>query len=204
MVAIPFLMHAAAVISFAFVGFEAVSTAAHEAKNPQRDMPVGILASLAICTVLYILVGAVLTGLVPYKDLNVPDPLAVAVDALHIGWLKWIVKSGAIIGMFSVTLVLLYGQTRIFFSMARDGLLPALFAAVHPRLKTPHWNTEMPGLSRRQGRRSAERPAHRRTGDAGRRQAGRQNRGQLLALRDDAVRLCAPRHALCRVEVAQQ
>jgi basic amino acid/polyamine antiporter, APA family len=146
MVAIPFLMHAAAVISFAFVGFEAVSTAAHEAKNPQRDMPVGILASLAICTVLYILVGAVLTGLVPYKDLNVPDPLAVAVDALHIGWLKWIVKSGAIIGMSSVTLVLLYGQTRIFFSMARDGLLPALFAAVHPRLKTPHWNTAIVGL----------------------------------------------------------
>jgi basic amino acid/polyamine antiporter, APA family len=142
----PGILHAAAVISFAFVGFEAVSTAAHEAKNPQRDMPVGILASLAICTVLYILVGAVLTGLVPYKDLNVPDPLAVAVDALHIGWLKWIVKSGAIIGMFSVTLVLLYGQTRIFFSMARDGLLPALFAAVHPRLKTPHWNTAIVGL----------------------------------------------------------
>lgn len=142
----PGILHAAAVISFAFVGFEAVSTAAQEAKNPQRDMPIGILASLVICTVLYILVGAVLTGLVPYKDLNVPDPLAIAVDALHIGWLKWIVKSGAIIGMFSVTLVLLYGQTRIFFSMGRDRLLPALFSAVHPRFKTPHWNTAIVGF----------------------------------------------------------
>jgi APA family basic amino acid/polyamine antiporter len=142
----PGILHAAAVISFAFVGFEVVSTAAHEAKNPQRDMPIGILASLAVCTVLYILVGATLTGLVPYKDLNVPDPLAVAVDALNIGWLKWTVKGGAVIGMFSVILVLLYGQTRIFFSMGRDGLLPKLFATVQPRLKTPHWNTAIVGL----------------------------------------------------------
>jgi basic amino acid/polyamine antiporter, APA family len=109
-------------------------------------MPIGILASLAVCTVLYILVGATLTGLVPYMDLNVPDPLAVAVDALNIGWLKWVVKAGAIIGMFSVILVLLYGQTRIFFSMGRDGLLPKLFSSVHPRLKTPHWNTAIVGL----------------------------------------------------------
>ncbi len=140
------ILHAAAVISFAFVGFEAVSTAAQEAKNPQRDMPIGILASLAICTVLYIAVGAVLTGLVSYKDLNVPDPLAVAVDVLHIGWLKWTIKTGAIIGMFSVTLVLLYGQTRIFYSMARDGLLPEIFSRIHSRLKTPHWNTLIVGL----------------------------------------------------------
>jgi APA family basic amino acid/polyamine antiporter len=139
------ILHAAAVISFAFVGFEAVSTAAQEAKNPQRDMPVGILASLAICTALYVLVGMVLTGLVPYKDLNVPDPLALAVDALHIGWLKWVVKTGAIVGMFSVTLVLLYGQTRIFYSMGRDGLLPPLFAKIHPRFCTPHWNTLIVG-----------------------------------------------------------
>ncbi len=142
----PGILHAAAVISFAFVGFEAVSTAAQEAKNPQKDMPIGILASLAICTALYILVGAVLTGLVRYTDLNVPDPLAVAVDALGIGWLKWIVKVGAIIGMFSVTLVLLYGQTRIFFSMGRDRLLPELFSTIHPRFKTPHWNTLIVGL----------------------------------------------------------
>lgn len=140
------ILHAAAVISFAFVGFEAVSTAAQEAKNPQRDMPIGILASLAICTLLYILVGAVLTGLVHYSDLNVPDPLAIAVDAIGVGWLKWVVKIGAVIGMFSVTLVLLYGQTRIFFSMGRDRLLPAIFSAVHPRLKTPHWNTLIVGL----------------------------------------------------------
>lgn len=140
------ILHAAAVISFAFVGFEAVSTAAQEAKNPQRDMPVGILASLAICTVLYILVGAVLTGVVPYKELNVPDPLAIAVDALHVGWLKWVVKIGAVVGMFSVTLVLLYGQTRIFYSMARDGLLPEIFSRIHPELKTPHWNTIIVGL----------------------------------------------------------
>jgi len=139
------ILHAAAVISFAFVGFEAVSTAAQEAKNPQRDVPVGILASLAICTVLYMLVGAALTGLVHYTDLNVPDPLAVAVDALHVGWLKWVVKTGAIIGMFSVTLVLLYGQTRIFYSMARDGLLPPIFGRIHPKYKTPHLNTIIVG-----------------------------------------------------------
>ena len=141
----PGILHAAAVISFAFVGFEAVSTAAQEAKNPQRDMPIGILVSLAICTALYMAVGAVLTGLVHYPDLNVPDPLAVAVDALHIAWLKWVVKTGAIIGMFSVTLVLLYGQTRIFYSMGRDRLLPALFSRLHPVYKTPHINTLIVG-----------------------------------------------------------
>jgi APA family basic amino acid/polyamine antiporter len=88
----------------------------------------------------------VLTGVVPYKSLQVPDPLAVAVDALHVGWLIWVVKIGAVIGLFSVTLVLLYGQTRIFYSMARDGLLPKLFAKVHPRLCTPHWNTLIVGF----------------------------------------------------------
>ncbi len=142
----PGILHAAAVISFAFVGFEAVSTAAQEAKNPQRDMPIGILGSLAICTVLYILVAAVLTGVVSYTKLDVADPIAVAVDALHIGWLIWMVKVGAIIGLFSVMLVLLYGQTRIFYTMARDGLLPALFARVHPTFKTPHINTMIVGL----------------------------------------------------------
>lgn len=142
----PGILHAAAVISFAFVGFEAVSTAAQESRNPQKDMPIGILASLAICTVLYILVGAVLTGLVRYSDLNVPDPLAIAVDAIGINWLKWVVKVGAIVGMFSVTLVLLYGQTRIFFSMSRDRLLPEIFSTLHKRFKTPHWNTIIVGL----------------------------------------------------------
>ena len=109
-------------------------------------MPIGILASLTICTVLYVLVGAVLTGLVHYTDLNVPDPLAVAVDALHIGWLKWVVKGGAIIGMFSVTLVLLYGQTRIFYSMSRDRLLPDFFSRIHPKYHTPHINTIIVGF----------------------------------------------------------
>ncbi len=142
----PGILHAAAVISFAFVGFEAVSTAAQEAKNPQRDMPVGILGSLAICTILYILVGAVLTGVTSYTRLDVADPLAVAVDAMHIGWLIWVVKVGAVVGLFSVMLVLLYGQTRIFYSMGRDRLLPELFSRIHPRFKTPHWNTAIVGL----------------------------------------------------------
>jgi len=143
----PGILHAAAVISFAFVGFEAVSTAAQEAKNPQKDMPVGILGSLAICTVLYILVAAVLTGVASYTRLDVADPLAVAVDAMHIGWLIWTVKVGAVVGLFSVMLVLLYGQTRIFYSMGRDRLLPELFSRVHARFKTPHWNTAIVGLA---------------------------------------------------------
>jgi APA family basic amino acid/polyamine antiporter len=141
----PGILHAAAVISFAFVGFEAVSTAAQEAHNPKRDMPIGILGSLTICTILYILVAAVLTGLVSYTKLDVADPLAVAVDVIHIGWLKWMVKIGAVIGLFSVILVLLYGQTRIFYSMGRDRLLPELFSRVHSRFKTPHWNTAIVG-----------------------------------------------------------
>jgi APA family basic amino acid/polyamine antiporter len=142
----PGILHAAAVISFAFVGFEAVSTAAQEAHNPQKDMPLGILGSLAICTVLYILVGAVLTGVVNYTKLDVADPLAIAVDAMHIGWLIWLVKIGAVVGLFSVMLVLLYGQTRIFYSMSHDGLLPGLFSRVHATFKTPHWNTCIVGL----------------------------------------------------------
>ena len=141
----PGILHAAAVISFAFVGFEAVSTAAQEAHNPQRDMPIGILGSLGICTILYVLVAATLTGIISYTQLDVPDPLAVAVDVIHIVWLKWLVKIGAIVGLFSVILVLLYGQTRIFYSMARDGLLPSIFSRVHPRFKTPHINTAIVG-----------------------------------------------------------
>lgn len=142
----PGILHAAAVISFAYVGFEAVSTAAQEAKNPQRDMPIGILGSLGICTVLYMLVAYVLTGVVHYEKLDVADPIAVAVDALGINWLIWMVKVGAVVGLFSVILVLLYGQTRIFYSMSKDGLLPPVFSKVHGKYQTPHLNTLFVGL----------------------------------------------------------
>jgi len=140
------VFRAASIIFFAYVGFEAVSTAAQEAKNPQRDVPIGILGSLAICTVLYVAVSLVLTGIVPYKTLNVPDPMAVAVDAIHMPWLAFVVKVGAIAGLSSVMLVLLYAQTRIFYAMARDGLLPPVFAKIHPKFQTPWINTILVGV----------------------------------------------------------
>jgi APA family basic amino acid/polyamine antiporter len=142
------LMRGAGVIFFAYIGFDAVSTAAQEAKNPQRDMPIGILGSLAVCTVLYILVALVLTGVVKYDRLMVPDPIAVGVDAAGPGlfWLRPIIKMGAIAGLSSVVLVLLLGQPRIFFSMAKDGLLPEVFAKVHPRFRTPYVPTILTGL----------------------------------------------------------
>ena len=125
-----------------------MSTTAQEAKNPQKDMAVGILGSLAICTVLYILVSLVMTGLVKYTQLSVPDPIAVAVNAAGPGlhWMRWPVKIGAIAGLSSVVLVLLLGQSRIFYSMGRDGLLPPQFAKVHPRFKTPYIPTIMAGI----------------------------------------------------------
>jgi APA family basic amino acid/polyamine antiporter len=133
------VVRGAGVIFFAYIGFDAVSTAAQEAKNPQRDMPIGMLASLGICTVLYIAVALVLTGVVSYTTLNVPAPIAVAVDALgpKLAWLRTFVKIGAIAGLSSVILVLLLGQPRIFYSMSKDGLLPPVFSSVHPRFKTP-------------------------------------------------------------------
>jgi len=129
----------AAVIFFAYIGFDAVSTAAQESKNPQKDMPIGILGSLAICTVLYITVALVLTGIVKYDQLNVPDPIAVGINAAGPGlaWLRPIVKIGAIAGLSSVILVMLLGQPRIFYTMSKDGLLPPLFAKVHPKFQTP-------------------------------------------------------------------
>lgn len=139
------ILRGAGVIFFAYIGFDAVSTAAQEAKNPQKDMPIGILGSLFICTVLYILVAGVLTGLVPYQSLNVPDPIAVGVDAIGLPWLAAVVKIGAIFGLSSVMLVLTYGQTRIFFTMAQDGLMPALFKGLHPRFKTPYLATILLG-----------------------------------------------------------
>lgn len=140
------ILRGAGVIFFAYVGFEAVSTAAQEARNPQRDIPIGILGSLAICTVLYMLVALVLTGIVPYPSLNVPDPIAVAVDSIGMGWFATIVKIGAIAGLSSVMLVLLYGQTRIFYTMGRDGLLPHFFSRVHPKFHTPYLNTILTGI----------------------------------------------------------
>src|SRR5213075_613459 len=139
---------AAPIVFFAYIGFEAVSTAGQEAKNPGKDMPFGIIGSLVACTVIYILVSVVLTLIVNYKTLNVPDPVAVAVDAFgpQWAWFAKIIKIGAIIGLTSVILVLMYGQTRIFYTMARDGLLPKVFSRVHPKFKTPALNTVLVGL----------------------------------------------------------
>ncbi|HTJ20829.1 MAG TPA: amino acid permease [Gemmatimonadaceae bacterium] len=138
----------AAVVFFAYIGFDAVSTAAQEARNPQKDMPIGILASLAVCTVLYILMALVMTGLAHYSDLNVPHPVFVAIDkagpALH--WLTYFINIGAILGLASVVLVMLMGQPRIFYSMSRDGLLPAVFGKVHRKFQTPYVTTIVTGV----------------------------------------------------------
>jgi APA family basic amino acid/polyamine antiporter len=127
----------AASIFFAYIGFDAVSTAAQEAKNPQRDMPIGILGSLVICTILYILVSGVLTGLVNYHALDVSDPVAVGIDATGIRWGSILVKIGAVFGLGTVMLVMLLGQSRVFFSMSRDRLLPAWAGKIHPKFRTP-------------------------------------------------------------------
>ncbi|HET7459404.1 MAG TPA: amino acid permease [Gemmatimonadaceae bacterium] len=139
------VLRGAAVMFFAYIGFDAVSTAAQEARRPQRDMPIGILASLAICTVLYIAVAVVLIGIVPYTRLNVADPLAVGIDATGLTWLSPVIKVSALFGLFSTMLVQLLGQTRIFYSMSRDGLLPDAFGRVHPRFRTPHVSTALTG-----------------------------------------------------------
>ncbi len=139
------ILRAASVIFFAYVGFEAVSTAAAEAKDPQKDMPFGIIGSLVICTVIYMATAFVLTGVVHYSDLNVPDPIAVAVDQIGLGWFAFIIKVGAIMGLSSVMLVLLYGQTRIFYTMSKDGLLPTALSKVHPKFHTPYINTMIVG-----------------------------------------------------------
>ena len=132
------VLAAAGQIFFAYIGFDAVSTAAQEAKDPKRDMPIGIIGSLAICTVLYILYSMVLTGVVNYKELNVAAPLAVAVDHMNgVPWLGKLMKLGSLLGLTSVILVMLLGQSRVFYSMSRDGLLPKLFSAVHPKFHTP-------------------------------------------------------------------
>lgn len=142
------IMRAASIVFFAYIGFEAVSTAGQEAKNPAKDMPFGIIGSLVVCTVIYMLVAAIMTLLVPYNTLNVPDPVAVVVDNFgpQWSWLAKIIKIGAIIGLTSVVLVLMYAQTRIFYTMARDGLLPKVFSRVNPRFQTPAINTIVVGI----------------------------------------------------------
>jgi APA family basic amino acid/polyamine antiporter len=142
------IMRAASIVFFAYIGFEAVSTAGQEARDPKRDMPFGIIGSLIVCTVIYMLVAAIMTLLVPYQQLNVPDPVAVVVDNFGPtwSWLAKIIKVGAIIGLTSVVLVLMYAQTRIFYTMARDGLLPKVFSRVHPRFQTPYINTILVGV----------------------------------------------------------
>lgn len=141
------IFRAAGIIFLAFVGFDAVSTVAQEAKNPRRDMPIGILGSLVIVTILYISVSLVLTGMVNYKLLNVPDPIAVGIDSAgkSLFWLRPIIKIGAIAGMSSVILVLLTGMPRILYSMSNDGLLPPVVGKVHKKYRTPHITTIIVG-----------------------------------------------------------
>lgn len=138
----------AGVIFFAYIGFDAVSTAAQEAKNPQRDLPIGILGSLAVCTVLYMLMALVMTGIAPYTELNVPHPVDVAVSKAGpaLSWLAMIVDIGAIAGLGSVVLVMIMAQPRIFYTMSRDGLMPQAFSRVHPKYKTPHIATIITGV----------------------------------------------------------
>jgi basic amino acid/polyamine antiporter, APA family len=140
------ILRGAAVVFFAYIGFDAVSAAAQEARNPMRDMPIGILGSLVICTFLYVLVCLVLTGIVPYDKLNVPDPIAVGIDAAGVGWLSPFAKLGIIFGLTSVILVMLLAQPRIFRAMAHDGLLPSAAARIHPHFRTPHVSTITTGI----------------------------------------------------------
>ncbi|MEH6699605.1 MAG: amino acid permease [Brevundimonas sp.] len=155
------IFRGAAIIFFAYVGFEAVSTAAAEAKNPSKDIPIGILGALVVCTIIYMAVAAVMTGVVPYLELASPAPIAVAIDRMGLHWadiplavapggqlnlISFLIKIGAITGLSSVMLVLCYGQTRIFYTMARDGLLPRSFAVIHPKFRTPWIGTIVLGI----------------------------------------------------------
>jgi APA family basic amino acid/polyamine antiporter len=136
----------AASVFFAYIGFDAVSTAAQEAKNPQRDMPIGILGSLAVCTVLYIIVSTILTGLKNYKELNVAAPVALGIQVTGITWGELLVNIGAVFGLATVMLVMLLGQSRVFFSMSKDGLLPKWASAIHPKFRTPWISTIAVGV----------------------------------------------------------
>jgi basic amino acid/polyamine antiporter, APA family len=141
------ILRGASVVFFAYIGFDAVSNCAQEARRPQKDMPIGILGSLGLATVLYIAVAAVLTGLVPYPKLDVADPVIEGARAIGLGWLSLFIEVGALVGLTTVILVLLYGQSRIFATMARDGLLPPLFGRVHPRFGTPWLSQVAIGLA---------------------------------------------------------
>jgi len=141
------VIRASAVVFFAYIGFDAVSTAAGEAKNPQRDMPIGILGSLAVCTILYILMSAVLTGMMPYPELGTAEPVSTALNNYPtLGWLQTLVEIAAIAGLASVILVMLMAQPRIFYSMSQDGLLPRMFGRVHRKYRTPHVGTVVVGV----------------------------------------------------------
>jgi len=142
------VLRGAGLIFFAYIGFDAVSTAAQEAKHPQRDMPVGILGSLAICTLLYCLVSLVLTGLVSYKELNVPSPVIMVVSrVVQLAWFRPVITLGAVLGLGSTILVMLLGQSRVFYSMSRDGLLGAWAGKVHPRFRTPYLSSIYTGIA---------------------------------------------------------
>jgi APA family basic amino acid/polyamine antiporter len=136
----------AAIVFFAYIGFDAISTAAEETKNPQRNMPIGILGGLAICTVIYVIVGIVATGIVPYQQLRAADPLARALELAGLPTASWIVAFGAVVSLSAVLLVFQYGQPRIFLAMARDGLLPRWAAKIHPKYRTPHVTTVATGI----------------------------------------------------------
>ncbi len=142
------VFRATGVIFFAYIGFDAVSVAAQEARNPQRDMPIGILGSLLICTVLYILMSLTMTGLAPYTSLNVAYPVFVAINNAgpQLAWLGFLVNVGAVVGLASVVLVLLLGQSRVFYAMSRDGLIPPLYCRVHPTFRTPWIGTIVTGM----------------------------------------------------------
>jgi basic amino acid/polyamine antiporter, APA family len=142
------ILRGAGLVFFAYIGFDAVSTAAQESRNPQRDLPIGILGSLAICTILYVVVSAILVGMVPYAQLNLPAPMAYALEQVHASrWIRISVDVGAVLGLGSVILVMLLGQSRVFYSMSRDGLLGRWASAVHPKFRTPYLSTVFTGVA---------------------------------------------------------